>query len=135
PGQEKTLIGLARAMLSPVPFDMKEQTRIKQITDGLSHTFMMSEDAGRPQRWQLGVHTQTGEPLDCAWASPAALGFTIGGVGVPVMQQDNDHAIYSFHPNGAGFLFADGHVDFLSHDTEPRIIVAIMTPSSDEIPQ
>ncbi len=133
PPAEKALAGIVQAMLGPIPFEMKEQTRARQVTDGLSHTFILAEDAGRPQRWQVGIHTGTNEPLDCAWASPMGMGFTLRGEGLPILQQDNDHAIYSFHPEGVNFLFADGHVAFLEESTEPRIIVAIMTPNGGEV--
>ncbi len=114
-------------------FEIKQQTRARQITDGLSHTFMMTEVAGRPQHWQAGQRVPTGEPVDSAWANPLGMGCLLDGDGTAILQQDNEYQIYSFHPGGANFVFADGHVELFDETTDPRIILAIMTPNRKEL--
>jgi prepilin-type processing-associated H-X9-DG protein len=109
--------------------------RAAQITDGLSRTFMLTEVSGRPARWQMGVRTGLGEPLPAAWADPSTV-LRIRGVSDPpgrcLLQCDNHDEIYSFHPSGVNFLFADGHVEHLDESTEPRIILALMTPNQGD---
>ncbi len=106
------------------------QVRAAEITDGLSHTFMLTEVAGRPQRWQKGVRTKKGEPLHSAWADLATI-LRINGIGTSsgrcLLQCDNDDEIYGFHPDVVNFLFADGHVENVRTDTDPRIILAWLT--------
>ena len=112
------------------------QTRAMQITDGLSHTFMMTEVAGRPEHWQMGAHIEKGEPLSSSWADPYGATFDIKGFITEdrycIIQCDNDGEIYSFHPGGVNFLFADGHVTFVSPETDPRVILAQMTPDKGD---
>ncbi len=134
PSQKDAIGSAALALVGPSVFEIREQTRARQITDGLSHTFMMTEAAGRPQHWQAGNHTTLGEPLECAWANPLGMGIFINGdAGGSVLQQDNNHQIYSFHSSGVNFLFADGHVDLIPSEADARLILALMTPSRGEI--
>jgi prepilin-type processing-associated H-X9-DG protein/prepilin-type N-terminal cleavage/methylation domain-containing protein len=127
---------LFKSVMSGGSIQIAEQFRARDVKDGLSRTFMLTEVAGRPQRWQLGKHTGTLEPLTSAWADPW-IAFRIEGIPLPsgercVLQCDNNDEIYSFHRGGANFLFADGHVEFLSSETEPRLIEALMTPDQDD---
>ena len=132
PPQKKVELTIVSALIGPTVFEIKEQTRVRQITDGLSHTFMMTEVAGRPQHWQAGTLAAADEPVECAWANPLGMGCILDGDGSTILQQDNDHQIYSFHPGGVNFVFADGHVEMLDAQTDPRIILAIMTPNRDD---
>jgi prepilin-type processing-associated H-X9-DG protein/prepilin-type N-terminal cleavage/methylation domain-containing protein len=134
PTGKKALANVLPALFGPGVFRIKEQMRANQITDGLSHTFMMAEVAGRPQHWRLGERVTIDEPLACAWANPLGMGCLIKGDGDQIMQQDNAYQVYGFHPAGVNFLFADGHVEHLSTLTEPRIILALLTPDQGEVP-
>lgn len=134
PPQEKALASAVQVIVSSSVFVLNEQTRANQVTDGLSNTFMMAEQAGRPQHWRAGNRIYADEPLACAWANPVAMFIIIDGKeGSPVLQQDNERQLYSFHPAGVNFLFADGHVDFLAEDVDPRLILGLMTPNHGEI--
>jgi prepilin-type processing-associated H-X9-DG protein len=114
---------------------IREQTRAAQITDGLSNTFLMTEDAGRPQHWRNGVRSFVREPLTSSWADPL-INITIrdpdGKDRTCVINCDNEANIYSFHPNGVNFLFADGHVIFLDDGIDPRLLLAYMTPDKGD---
>ena len=116
--------------------DFSIQTRASQVTDGLSHTFMLAETAGRPYHYQRGQRFPTGEPLQSAWADPY-IAFRLGGLGEGeaenrcVVQCDNSE-LYSFHPSGVGILFADGHVETLATDADPRLVLSMITPNRDD---
>jgi prepilin-type processing-associated H-X9-DG protein/prepilin-type N-terminal cleavage/methylation domain-containing protein len=131
----------AVAKMSPVlagsgTTELQRRLKASDITDGLAHTFMLTESAGHPQRWQNGSWTGIGEPLDAAWANPTSaldIDSVNGPNGVCIMQCDNSGAIYSFHPTGVNFLFADGHVEMVSAATDPRVILAWLSPNRADV--
>jgi prepilin-type processing-associated H-X9-DG protein len=41
--------------------------------------------------------------------------------------------VYSFHPGGANFVFADGTVHFLSAGINIRILAALITRAGGEV--
>jgi prepilin-type processing-associated H-X9-DG protein len=111
--------------------ELQRRLKAAEITDGMSHTFMLTEVAGRPQRWQNGTWTGVNEPLNAAWADPRtvlAINGVTTGKGTCLMQCDNQDEIYSFHPSGVNFLFADGHAQIASANTDPRVILAWLSP-------
>ncbi len=120
----------------PGVLDFSIRTRASQITDGLSRTLMMAETAGRPHYYRRGQRYPEGEPLQSAWADPY-IAFRLGGLGEGdannrcVVQCDNSE-LYSFHPPGVDILFADGHVETLSADADPRVVLAMITPNQDD---
>lgn len=132
PETNKLIKDLLGILNSPGFVDVSERMRAAQITDGLSKTFFMTEAAGRPQHWRSGSRTELHEPLMSAWADPM-IGLLIrdpeSKTGTCLINCDNEANIYSFHADGAVFLFGDGHVTLLSDDTEARVLLAFMTPA------
>jgi prepilin-type processing-associated H-X9-DG protein/prepilin-type N-terminal cleavage/methylation domain-containing protein len=113
---------------------LKAQKTAAQVKDGLMHTFMMTEVSGRPDHWENGQLVGTNR-LPCAWADSFATSLCLLGSpskDSPFLQRDNDGGIFSFHPDGVNFVFADGHVEFLSVDTEARLLLAFMTPDASD---
>lgn len=104
---------------------------LADITDGASNTIMMVEAAGRPERWQHGKRTKVQEPVEGgAWGDVRGP-LQINGLQedrLCVLQCDNRDEMYSFHSGGANFLFADGHVEFLAANMDPRVLFARITP-------
>ena len=49
------------------------------------------------------------------------------------MNRRNDNEPYSFHPGGSNFLFADGHISFLSESIDYRTALGLFTRSGGEI--
>ena len=116
--------------------------RLAAIRDGTSHTFLLVEDAGRPELWRMRRQA-SGASQNGGWADPnyelaldgADRGFTGSGQygGDCVMNCTNDNECYSFHPQGANFVFADGSVKFLTEQIQPSAFAALTTRASGEI--
>jgi prepilin-type N-terminal cleavage/methylation domain-containing protein len=120
------------------------------VQDGLSKTFMLFEDAGKPNHYLKGVF-QLDTPIAPGryeWASPKADPADI--INNPViigngdqsvcpitvlMNCDNDHKIYSFHPTGAVFAFGDGSVDFLSDELDVDVFICLFTRAAGDKPR
>lgn len=114
---------------------------ISEITDGLSQTLLLAEDAGRNQHWAMGVYL--GHVVeDGAWANPAgrivvrgydpAAGTAPGTVAV---NGTNDKQVYAFHARGANALFADGSARFLRSTTSLSVLIALTTRAGgDSVP-
>jgi prepilin-type N-terminal cleavage/methylation domain-containing protein len=127
-------------------------TPLSKITDGTSHTFLLAEDAGRPQFWTkaglLGISdspSQSGNQVvvngvvaNSGWADPASHcpidGFTADGLngGTYVVNVTNNHELWSFHPGGVDTVFCDGGVHFIAEITDPPIVVALSTRAGNE---
>ena len=116
------------------------QTTAAQIIDGMSHTMMMTEIAGRPDRWRSGARVDSPSPLSCAWADYDATSFIANGTrsnaspDICLVQCQNMDEIYSFHPAGPNCLYADGRVARLSVSSDPRVVLAVVTPDQSEPP-
>jgi prepilin-type processing-associated H-X9-DG protein/prepilin-type N-terminal cleavage/methylation domain-containing protein len=128
---------LLDVLSSPKKVTFESGLSVAEITDGLSHTFTLLEVAGRPQHWVAGRRDEAGEPVDAPWADPRSVLYLqgAGASGSALMQADNTRGIYSFHPGCANLLFADGHVQTVSAEVDPRTILAWMTPAKGDKPQ
>jgi prepilin-type processing-associated H-X9-DG protein len=49
------------------------------------------------------------------------------------MNCTNDRQVYSFHPGGANFVFADGSVRFLKAGIDIRVLAALVTRAGGEV--
>jgi prepilin-type N-terminal cleavage/methylation domain-containing protein len=130
-------------MLSDLPI------KSANVRDGLSYTFMLFESAGRPNHYFKGVF-QVDNPIAKGryeWASPKAdWGDVINNPVVfgngnqldcPItglMNCDNDHQVYSFHPGGAIFAYGDGSADFVNQQIDVDIFVCKFTRAARDIP-
>ena len=126
-------------------FAMNSQTRLGDVTDGLSNTFMVGERAYK------NATTRTGNQIACAaavvygnrwgvnrdnsrrnpqYGNTNTLGLGEGHInstltGDPTNPGLNNNSIcargaFSFHPNGAQFTLADGSVHFISQNIDWR---------------
>ena len=127
------LIGYTRATSGSNDVD-RVTVRISDVTDGLSHTWIFTEDAGRPTFYSdmgfSGPKVVTGS----RWADNENE-YVIHNVcgGRRMMNCHNNNEIYSFHPGGCVFPFADGSVHFLMDDIDPRTFIHLMTYNGGEI--
>jgi prepilin-type N-terminal cleavage/methylation domain-containing protein len=113
---------------------------IPEIRDGTSNTSVITEDAGRPDRWQGGKQTASGTQTDGSWADRAneyiTHGFTIDGLTSPGpchTNCTNNNEVFAFHSGGANHVFADGSVHFMSSKMDIRIFVKFLTRSGNDV--
>ena len=109
--------------------------RIAEVTDGLSNTFLVSEDAGRPVRYEFGMTVAGGTSSGAAWADYLSEYFTHGAWRQRNCHTNctNDNEDYSFHPGGANKLYADGSVRFMKASTSMRIFGRLMSFNGGEV--
>jgi len=116
---------------------------IKEITDGASHTLLISEQAGRPDWYVKRVRQPDNSGLSSAqWWGPWASynvhsywTYSEDGItpdGPCTINCNNSQGVYSFHRYGANGVFADGSVHFLSETISPQTLTAIVTRASHD---
>jgi prepilin-type N-terminal cleavage/methylation domain-containing protein/prepilin-type processing-associated H-X9-DG protein len=125
---------------------LKDNSRRKlaAITDGVTHTLLLAEFAGRPDHWILRTKQPTNAGLQWAnwwgpWASYqssifrtwSADGKTPGGP--CTINCNNNWGIFSFHPAGANVLFCDGGVRFLPVGLDRDVFAGIVTRAGGEV--
>ena len=116
---------------------------VASVQDGLSNTFMFFESAGKPFHYVQGVlkPDERVPAQEYQWASNMTYD-TWGNVpgdapecGITtVMNCDNTHEIYSFHPNGANFVFGDGSADFVREDIDVDTFISLFTAAARDVP-
>jgi len=113
---------------------------IPEITDGTSNTFLISEDAGRPDRYQAGSLITPQGQVDGGWADHNSEyithGYDAAGSVTPGpchTNCTNNNEVYAFHTGGANHVFADGSVRFITQDMDIRNFVKFITRSGNEI--
>ena len=122
---------------------------VNRITDGLSCTVLVIEQAGRPQKWVNGTRGR-GAGDDEAngnarglWAGYGAIPFhpvdradgTSPGRGDTtdcVVNCNNQHSVYGFHIGGAHLLFCDGSVRFVNEKLDGRTFALLVTRDDGE---
>jgi prepilin-type N-terminal cleavage/methylation domain-containing protein/prepilin-type processing-associated H-X9-DG protein len=123
---------------------------VGQITDGLSNTVLVTEDANRPEYWVKGKRVTDRVPpfggdgpgvaTGGVWADHQK-GFGIEGttpdgntlIGECAINCNNAYEIYAFHPGGANAAMADGSVRFLRESISIRTLAALCTRAGGEV--
>lgn len=134
-----------RSTIRSVMFRNSE-TRFADITDGSSNTIAVIECAARPDvyRRQQRVAELKNDQGNGWLDSESA--FSVDGASADGSQQGrgavvtsasmnvtNENEIYSFHSGGALFLFADGHVSFLSESIDLKTLAKLITRAGGEV--
>jgi prepilin-type N-terminal cleavage/methylation domain-containing protein/prepilin-type processing-associated H-X9-DG protein len=148
----------------PCAMHSTKETKISEITDGMSNTLMIAECAGRPGVWRSrlkvqvpGIVTKDGWGWADTGNSGAVDGTTDDGTftnsakkAVPPLYPtcpipancqgscfincNNDSELFSFHSGGVMALFADGHVVFLNQSLSAVTLGALLTRNAKDIP-
>ncbi len=127
--------------------DLPRRRRLADITDGLSNTMMVTEQAGRAKFYILGKAQASNAGLSQAqswgpWASyqvfqvqvAGADGITKDGPGGDcTLNCNNSQGVYSFHPGGAEAVFVDGSVHFLLESISANVLFALVTINGGEV--
>jgi len=111
-------------------------TSLANVRDGLSNTFMLYEDAGRPLGYSEGTATGSEGISGAPWASEDAE-FWIHEIchTSRMFNCFNSNEIYAFHPGGANFLYGDGTVRFQPESMPPETFVSLFTRAGGDLPQ
>jgi prepilin-type N-terminal cleavage/methylation domain-containing protein len=117
--------------------DPRKAPQATDIEDGLSNTFMVFEDAGRPIRYEGGRENETtgGYPATNGnWGDPGNK-ITVEDTcrGTDVQNCNNGNEIYSFHGQGVNSVFGDGSVHFIRQDIAPKTFVALFSRAGGEV--
>ena len=105
-------------------------TKLRDITDGLSHTFAAGESipywcGWTEWGWTNGSTATCGVPLN----------YQVGLIDLHAVWDDfsRNYSFFSNHPAGAGFALCDGSVLFISNEIDLNLYRGLATISSDEI--
>ena len=126
---------------------LRSPTRIADMLDGVSHTLLLVEEAGLPDRYDHGGLTRNYEeigfaPNNSSWASPGeqhriALYWdtVLGGPDATIapVNRWNDFGPYSFHTGGVTCSFVDGSVHFIYENIHPRVLDALGSRARNDI--
>jgi prepilin-type N-terminal cleavage/methylation domain-containing protein/prepilin-type processing-associated H-X9-DG protein len=128
--------------------DTDAYTKIAAVTDGLSNTLLIVEDANRPNRIRLGKLAATGAytvsgagwasrnaAIDIDGADPAT-GAAATNSTAPqncVVNCSNENEIYAYHSQLAHVLMADGSVQVLRKGIAAEVLIGLVTPARGEV--
>jgi prepilin-type N-terminal cleavage/methylation domain-containing protein len=110
--------------------------KIREVSDGLSKTFMFFECGGRPIEYFKGLDKGEASGMHWQWADHEAYGIwkpdAECGLST-VMNCTNWDNPYSFHSGGIIVAFGDGSTDFITENIEMDTWVSLFTATADDI--
>ncbi len=134
-------------------FNINLWVQISHIVDGSSHTLAVGESI-HPAKWGMGGgygDDMVGGPVawyygaDCGYPckedSTLSLGRALRPTKFPINSdlrpieddENNEYPFTSMHPGGVLFVYADGHVDFLSETIDMDLYQALSTWEGNEL--
>ncbi len=105
-------------------------TRIAQVTDGTSNTFLIGEQLMAATTYSAWVHSNqsigsTAIPMNFVYIVPAT--------GLPSTAYNYTYSFRSKHPGGVNFAFVDGSVHFLKQSITLGVYQALSTRGLGEV--
>jgi prepilin-type N-terminal cleavage/methylation domain-containing protein len=102
-------------------------TKVEHVSDGLSTTIMLCEDAGRPTIYNsrlIPTGTLTGS---VNWAEPSHELWIQAMCGTQFFNCTNNNELFTFHPGAGVYLFGDGSVHVLKFTIKKDTFKALFT--------
>ena len=99
--------------------------KFKSVTDGLSKTVMIGE---RDSRLGGSLWIGRGDGLEAGMSRVVGVGEHVFNSGDPHFED-----FFSSHPGGVSFVFADGHVAFLSDGMSESVFQSLSTRAGGEV--
>jgi prepilin-type N-terminal cleavage/methylation domain-containing protein/prepilin-type processing-associated H-X9-DG protein len=116
-----------------------EDMPLVQVVDGLSNTVLVTEDAGRPEEYDVNGRNGGSYAQGGAWAHWENYFYQhmwCDGQklyqGRQVFNCSNNNEVYSFHTGGGNFLFCDGSVRFLQATIDADTYVSLLTSNGGD---
>jgi prepilin-type N-terminal cleavage/methylation domain-containing protein/prepilin-type processing-associated H-X9-DG protein len=115
--------------------------RIKEVTDGMSNSFMIMECAGRPEKFDELKNLVDGQLTDSEkgvsgrnWADHNSF-YDVHELcgGTQMMNCTNDNEIYSFHSGACNYTMGDGSVKYVQENIDPEVFVSLFTRAGGDI--
>jgi type II secretory pathway pseudopilin PulG len=110
---------------------LTEPPSLANVQDGFSQTILMSERSGLPAFYDgAGLSQRQAEgPMFGAWFPVTWDCMIDSRVGV---NRANDASLFSFHSGGAHVGMCDGSVHFISEQTDPNVLRALISRDGGE---
>ncbi len=128
------------------PKDAGALRPFREITDGLSNTILVFEQAGRPnfyigREMQPSNTSMTNPKYWGCWASYQSVTAQGNNANIPptgaggnyTMNRTNSQGVYSFHRGGAIFGICDGSVRFIGENVSLPLLIAMWTANGGEV--
>jgi len=107
--------------------------RRSEISDGMSKTILLYEDAGRPLRFTDGKPDGSSVVTGARWADVESYFAIHDQRGGQMMNIHNNNEIYSFHPGMCTFVFGDASVRSIEEAIDPEVFVSLVTAAAGDI--
>ncbi len=111
-------------------------TPLRLISDGLSKTFMLFEDAGRPYGYTANGpqnNNISSSPIS-GWRWADHENYWVVHE-VPMINKTNNNEIWGFHKGGCTVLRCDSSVQYLDETIDPQSFIAYFSANSGDFPK
>ena len=105
------------------------------ISDGLSKTILLSEDAGRPLGFTDGKSNGSTSVTGARWADWESFYSIHEQRGGQMMNLHNNNENYSVHPGLCMFAIGDASVRAVEESIDPEVFIALVTASAGDVGQ
>ena len=112
-------------------FMYKTLYKVRDITDGLSHTFFVGEGSRGDQKETVNRWTNASRHLDSLRTTDAPMNSLPKQDGMFRYDYWCNGAFRGEHPGGCMFLFGDGHAEFIAEEVDQKVYEEYSTRGQD----